>query len=94
MGLLVDCQSLGKTVSIPVARSWANPIIEENFTYSGHLLVRDALMTIGMRSQSPSIFHWNFLLWGKGNETLHYDDWSVRAAMLAEMERDKVTQRH
>lgn len=39
-----------------------------------------------MRNQGLT-FHWDPLLWG--NETFHYDNRSVQAAILAEMERSK-----
>lgn len=73
---------------------WANPIIKENIMYSGHLLMMTSMYAMLFdddRYEKPEslTFRWDPMLWGVGNETFHYDNRSVQAAILAEMERSK-----
>ena len=75
-------------------KPWADPIIKENIMYSGHLLMMTSMYAMLFdddKYEKPGslTFVWGPLLWTIGKEKFEYDNRSVQAAILAEMERSK-----
>ena len=71
---------------------WIDPIIKENIMYSGHILMMTSLYAMlfdDEKYEKPGslTFHWHNIFWGVQKESFHYDNRSVQAAVLAEMER-------
>jgi hypothetical protein len=74
-------------------KPWSDPIVRENIMYSGHLLLMTSLyaMLFDDDKYEPPValtFRWDPLFWGLGEEVHYYDNRSVQAAVLAEMERN------
>ncbi|POR32378.1 Uncharacterized protein TPAR_07413 [Tolypocladium paradoxum] len=75
-------------------KPWADPIIKENIMYSGHILMMTSMYAMLFdddKFEKPGslTFHWDPLLWGLGTESFVYDNRSIQAAIIAEMERSK-----
>jgi hypothetical protein len=72
---------------------WADPIVRENIMYSGHLLLMTSLYAMlfddnEFEQPDSLVFHWDPLFFGLGAETYRYDNRTLQAAILAEMERN------
>ncbi|KIL87247.1 hypothetical protein FAVG1_09805 [Fusarium avenaceum] len=72
---------------------WADPIVRENIMYSGHLLLMTSLYAMlfddnEFEQPDSIVFHWNPIFFGLGAETYRYDNRTLQAAILAEMERN------
>ncbi|CVK85022.1 uncharacterized protein FMAN_01944 [Fusarium mangiferae] len=72
---------------------WADPIVRENIMYSGHLLLMTSLYAMlfddnEFEQPDSLVFHWNPLFFGLGAETFRYDNRTLQAAILAEMEKN------
>ncbi|KAM0258601.1 hypothetical protein ACHAQJ_003772 [Trichoderma viride] len=74
-------------------KPWADPVVKENIMYSGHLLLMTSLY--GMlfdddefeKPESLS-FVWDPVFFGFGPETFSYDNRSLQAVIIREMERN------
>ena len=72
-------------------KPWPDPIVKENIMYSGHLLLMTSLYAMLFNDdefEKPGslTFDWNPTFWGMGPEKFEYDNRSLQAAILKEME--------
>ncbi|KAL7924357.1 hypothetical protein ACQKWADRAFT_319456 [Trichoderma austrokoningii] len=72
---------------------WADPLIKENVMYSGHLLLMTSLYGMlfdddEFERRGSLSFVWDPLSFGFGPERLRYDNRSLQAAILREMEKN------
>ncbi|KAL3477569.1 hypothetical protein BJX99DRAFT_246137 [Aspergillus californicus] len=75
-------------------KPWADPIVDENIMYSGHLLLMVSLYTMLFnddRYNEPGAltFKWRTIFWGMGPESFSYTRQSLQQAILTQMEREK-----
>ena len=73
---------------------WAEPIIKQNIMYSGNLLMITSMYAMLFdddKFEKPGslTFEWKPQFWGLGKQTFVYDNRSVQAAILKEMERSR-----
>lgn len=72
---------------------WADPVVRENIMYSGHLLLMTSLYAMlfdddEFEKARSLTFRWDPLFFGLGTEEFSYDNRSLQAAIMAEMERN------
>lgn len=72
-------------------KPWPDPIIKENIMYSDHLILMTSLYAMPFNDdeyEKPGslTFRWEPLFWGMGPEKLKYDNRSLQAAILRQME--------
>lgn len=72
-------------------KPWADPVVKENIMYSGHLLLMTSLYGMlfdddEFEKPESLTFTWDPLFFGFGPETFHYDNRSLQAAIIREME--------
>ncbi|PVH90850.1 hypothetical protein DM02DRAFT_678372 [Periconia macrospinosa] len=75
-------------------KPWVNPIPRENIMYSGHLLMMTSMYAMLFdddRFEKPGslTLTWDPFLWDLGTQKFVYDNRSIQAAILAEMDREK-----
>ncbi|KAK1623689.1 hypothetical protein BDP81DRAFT_331377 [Colletotrichum phormii] len=74
-------------------KPWADPVATEKIMYSGHLLLMTILYAMLFDDdefEKPGwiTFTWAPIFWGFGPEVYHYDNRSLEAVILGEMERN------
>ncbi|GCB17122.1 linalool dehydratase/isomerase [Aspergillus awamori] len=74
-------------------KPWADPVVRENIMYSGHLLLMTSLYAMlfddnEFEKPLSLTFCWDPLFWGLGTEVFSYDNRSLQAAIIAEMEKN------
>ncbi|GKZ27633.1 hypothetical protein AbraCBS73388_005159 [Aspergillus brasiliensis] len=74
-------------------KPWADPVVRENIMYSGHLLLMTSLYAMlfdddEFEKPLSLTFRWDPLFWGLGTEVFSYDNRSLQAAIIAEMEKN------
>ncbi|OAG36062.1 hypothetical protein AYO21_09780 [Fonsecaea monophora] len=72
---------------------WADPVVRENIMYSGHLLLMTSLYAMlfdndEFEKPESLVFKWDPMFYGLGDETFSYDNRSLQAAIVREMERN------
>ncbi|KAJ1709552.1 hypothetical protein AFGD_001150 [Aspergillus flavus] len=74
-------------------RREADPVVRENIMYSGHVLLMTSLYAMlfdddEFEKAQSLMFRWDPLFFGLGPEVFSYDNRSLQAAILAEMEKN------
>jgi hypothetical protein len=74
-------------------KPWADPVVEENIMYSGHLLLMIALYAMLFDSdefegEGAITFDWNPIFWGFGPEQFRYSRQSIQDVILRQMEEN------
>ncbi|KAF9873017.1 hypothetical protein CkaCkLH20_09527 [Colletotrichum karsti] len=74
-------------------KPWADPVIEENIMYSGHLLLMTSLYAMlfdddEFEKPGSLTFRWAPLFWGFGPQEFHYDNRSLQKGIVDQMERN------
>ncbi|KAK5166896.1 uncharacterized protein LTR77_007625 [Saxophila tyrrhenica] len=75
-------------------KPWADPVVEENIMYSGHLLLMTSLYAMlfdddEYERDGALTFRWDPLFWGLGSEDFVYDNAKLEKAILRQMEENE-----
>ncbi|KAF2149458.1 hypothetical protein K461DRAFT_260931 [Myriangium duriaei CBS 260.36] len=75
-------------------KPWSDPVMKENIMYSGHLLLMTSLYAMlfdddTFEREDSIVFRWNPLFWGLGSQDYRYDNRSLAAVILRQMEENE-----